>query len=200
MSFNYKPSKYILTRVKLFADERLEGSENLYRLRGESKAEKMRIDLITGALGEYAVYNYFKSLGLKCSRPDLKIYNTRKKSYDADLKAENFSGEKVDVHVKSQTKASVKRYNQSWLFQRKDKLVSDPRIDEIMVFTNVCEKTWGVSIVGFVHPRLVSRFGLWGECKVPFYQKTKVAIYLEDLIPYGIVQDNFYQELEVFGV
>ena len=60
---------------------------------------------------------------------------------------------------------------------------------------NVCVGYYGVgvvvSIVGIVHPKLVCEMELWGECRVWSYRKTKVAIYLEDLEPYGIVQKKF---------
>lgn len=193
MIYSYKPSKYILNRVKLFASERMGGSKDLYVYRGEKNLSKMEEDIIIGTLGEYAVFNYLKSLGYKCSRPDLKIYEKKRKSFDADLTVtrNDFNKSKVNVHVKSQSLKSVKRYGQSWLFQRSDSLVANPAKNDIMIFTNVCPKTWEVNIVGIVHPKLVCEMELWGECKVWSYRKTKVAIYLEDLEPYGIVQKKF---------
>ena len=195
--FKYQPSRYVLKRVFDFSEQRIEGSKTLYSRRGEKNVEKMKTDILTGAIAEYAVYNYFKSKGLKCSRPDLKIYEKRKKSFDADLTAYNFYKEKINVHVKSQTTASVKRYKQSWLFQRSDSLVKSPEVNDVMVFTNVCTDTWECSIVGFVHPRLVCEMSLWGECKVPYYRHSKVAIYLTDLEPYGIVLEDIDTTVEI---
>ena len=176
-----------------FAKERMGGSKDLYTYRGEKNLTKMEEDIVIGTLGEYAVYNYLKSLGYKCSRPDLKIYGKKRKSFDADLRVyrEGFKADVVNVHVKSQSMKSVKRYGQSWLFQRSDSLVANPEKSDKMIFTNVCPKTWEVSVVGVVHPKLVTELGLWGECKVWSYQKTKVAIYLEDLESYGIVRKKF---------
>lgn len=193
MIYNYKPSRYILNRVRQFAQDRMSGSSRLYSYRGEKNMSKMEEDIIIGTLGEYAVYNYLKSKGYKCSRPDLKIYEKKRKSFDADLKVSSmgFKPYVRHVHVKSQSLNSVKRYGQSWLFQKSDSLVANPEKSDIMIFTNVCPTTWEVNIVGIVHPRLVTELGLWGECKVWSYRKTKVAIYLEDLEPYGIVRKRF---------
>lgn len=195
--FKYKPSKYVLKRVFDFASKRMGGSKDLYAYRGEKNLSKMEEDIIIGTLGEYAVQNYFKSKGLKCSRPDVKIYEKRRKSFDADLKAVNFYNENINVHVKSQSLKSVKKYGLSWLFQRNDSLVKKPEVNDVMAFCTVDPKTFECSIVGFVHPRLVCEMNLWGECKVWQYQKTKVAIYLTDLEPYGIVLEDIDTTVEV---
>lgn len=192
--FKYTPSHYVLKRVFEFASKRMGGSKDLYTYRGEKNLSKMEEDIIIGTLGEYAVYNYCKKKGYKCSRPDLKIYEKRRKSFDADLTC-GIDSKETKIHVKSQSVKSVKRYGQSWLFQRSDSLVKKPEVNDLMVFTNVCPKSWEVSIVGFVNPRLVCEMGLWGECKVWQYQKTKVAIYLTDLEPYGIVESGMYNKL-----
>lgn len=186
MNYKYKPSKYVKNRVKKFAEDRITISSNLYKWRGEQSQNKMVEDIIVGTLGEYAVQNYLsKELGRPCTRPDLKIYDKRNKSYSADLT----SGD-LKIHVKSQSCKSVKRYGLSWLFQRKDKLVSEPKDNEYIAFCSVDSDTYEVTIVGFVHPAHLKELELWGECKVPMYRKTKVALYLEELDPYGIVLNN----------
>lgn len=193
MIYRYSPSKYVLNRVMKFASDRIAGSKDIYAYRGEKNLSKMEEDIVIGTLGEYAVYNYLRSLGYRCSRPDLKIYEKRRKSFDADLLVHRKEGKENtgNVHVKSQSLQSVKRYGQSWLFQKSDSLVTSPERQDKMIFTNVCPKTWEVVVVGVVHPKLVTDLGLWGECKVWSYRKTKVAIYLEDLEPYGIVRRKY---------
>ena len=185
MNFKYKPSRYIQDKVDKFAEDRLSLSKNLYKWRGESSLGKMIEDLKVGCYGEYAVFNYLKSLGIKCSRPDLKIYETRKKSFDQDLKTN-----KHLLHVKSQSHVSAKRYGQSWLFQRSDKLYKAPLKNEYMVFTNVNLNTLEVEVLGFVNCQKIKELNLWGECKVPRYRHSKCAIYLKDLEPYGIIKNN----------
>lgn len=197
--FKYEPSKYVLNRVFEFAAKRVKGSRELYTRRGEKNLSKMEEDIVIGTLGEYAVQNYCKEMGYKCSRPDLKIYEKRRKSYDADLTCVVEFGHKDVVrklHVKSQSTKSVKKYGLSWLFQRSDGLVKSPELEDLMVFTNVDPKTWECEVVGFVNPTVVCKLGLWGECKVWQYQKTKVAIYLEDLEPYGLVEDGIFSKLK----
>jgi len=189
MSFNYKPSKYVLDKVREFAHKRVKGSSALYSSRGEKNLSKMEEDIIIGTLGEYAVQYYCKTIGLKCTRPDLKIYENRRKSFDADLTSV-VRDKEIKLHVKSQSTNSIKRYGLSWLFQKSDSLVKSPDDEDMMVFCSVDPKVWEVTIVGFVHPKLVCELGLWGECSVPYYRHSKLAIYLEDLEPYAIVRSE----------
>lgn len=180
-----KISKYIMGKVEDFACKRIEGSKNLYAYRGERNVTKMEEDIITGTLGEYAVYQLIRKQGLQCTKPDLKIYAKKRKSFAQDLMAENFK-----VHVKSQSLASEIKYGKSFLFQRSDKLVSDPDGNEFMAFTNVDLESREVEVLGFVNAKMMLELNLLGECKVPFYRKTKVAIYLEEFEKYGIVLDK----------
>lgn len=181
-----KISKYLMKKIRQFAHERISGSKSCYTYRGETNVSKMEEDIIIGTMGEYAVYNLLKDLQLTCSKPDLKIYTGRKKSFGADLKAysklENF-----DVHVKSQSLKSEKRYGKSYLFQRSDKLVSSPQVSDVMAFCTVDVENEEVEIVGFVNSKIMADLQLYGECKVPRYRHSKVAVYLETLEPYGIV-------------
>ena len=86
-----KISDYYMKKIVKFANERVGLSKDLYAKRGESKVEKMIHDIIIGTMGEFAVYQLLKSQGLKCSKPDLTIYETKNKSFDSDLKCEGFS-------------------------------------------------------------------------------------------------------------
>jgi len=181
-----KISKYLMRKIRKFAHERINGSASCYAYRGESNVSKMEEDIIIGTMGEYAVFNLLKDCGLKCSRPDLKIYEKRRKSFDADLSAysqlENF-----EVHVKSQSLKSEKRYGQSYLFQRSDKLIRNPQVEDVMAFTTVDVENETVEVVGFVNSKIMIDLQLLGECKVPRYRHSKVAVYLKELEPYGII-------------
>ena len=134
-----KLSKYHLNKCEKFADDQLKGSAKLYAYRGESSKIKMREDIVIGKLAEVGACKFFKS-----KKPDFTIYERSKKSYSADLKLGN-----MRIHVKSQSKESIRKYGHSWLFQR-----SDQRAREI---------------------------NKWGECRVPRYRHSKVALYLKEI-------------------
>lgn len=182
-----KISKYLMLKIRKFAHQRVNGSKDCYAYRGEANVSKIEEDIIIGAMGEYAVHNMIKGNGgLKCSKPDLKIYEKRRKSFDADLTAFN-KVETFKIHVKSQSLKSEKRYGQSYLFQRSDKLISSPKVEDVMAFCTVDVKNETVEVVGFVNSKIMIDMQLMGECEVPRYRHSKVAVYLKDLEPYGII-------------
>lgn len=178
-------SDSVVKKIEEFAEKRTGGSADLYKSRGESRKEKVFNDIVIGCLGEYGVYQHLKSLGRKCSKPDLKIYKRGEKSFAADL-----SSEDLDVHVKSQSTASAKRYGDSYLCQRHDKLVSEPKETDLMAFTCVDLESNTVTLLGFTFATEILRCGLWDECRVPSYRRTKVALYLTNFEEYGILRDK----------
>lgn len=173
--------KSIIDKCKKFAQERMNDSAAHYRYRGEHNFDKMVEDIIAGTMGEFAVYKYLKSIDMPCTAPDLTIYKARKKSYSADLSTNSFN-----IHVKSQSVKSIKRYGKSWLFQKSDKIVKDPSLEDLLAFTSVDLENNTVEILGFLSPIELNKKNLWGECKVPKYRHTKLAVYLEDLENAGI--------------
>jgi hypothetical protein len=68
-----------------FADERMALSADLYKSRGELNTDKIRKDIFTGALAEFAIQQYLMSRGLKCSAPDLSILENNKKIFCSRL-------------------------------------------------------------------------------------------------------------------
>jgi hypothetical protein len=171
-----KIGKAAIDKCIKFADERIEGSKNLYTYRGESNLSKMREDLEIGVVGEMGVYKYMVDKGYECSKPDLKIYEDRRKSFDADL----FSGD-IKIHIKSQGIGSAKRYGNSWLFQRSDSLVKNPSEHDLICFTNVNLEAKEVTVLGFCWAKDIVNNDKFAECKVFRYRHTKVAIYFKDL-------------------
>ena len=165
-------SKRVYNKCVKFADKRVKGSKSLYSYRGEKNLDKIREDIIIGTMGEWAVEAHLKSLGYDCSEPDMKIYNKRRKSFDADLYVDD-----IEVHVKSQGLKSSKRYGNSWLLQKSDKIVTNPKNNQIFAFTCVEHKERLVDILGYCWCQDMK----YGECKVPWYRDTKVAIYLQDV-------------------
>jgi hypothetical protein len=169
-----KVSDYIYKKCVKFAEDRMGGSADLYTYRGEKNKAKMFDDILIGTLGEWAAYKFLKDLDIKVSKPDMKIYEKRRKSFDADL-----TNDKFKFHVKSQSVVSRKRYGSSWLLQRSDKVVSDPQDGEYFILT--CVEGKEVEILACIFIRDIVNNQLWGECKVPRYRHSKVALYLDDL-------------------
>ena len=163
-----KISKYNYNKCVDFANKQLKTSADLYSYRGEAKKEKMAYDIIVGKLAELAVAKF-----LKCSKPDFTIYERRKKSYSPDLRLGN-----LRVHVKSQSEESVSRYGHSWLFQRSDQIVRNATPFDILVLTCVNRRKREVYILKLIRAREINK---WGECKVPSYRHTKVALYLKEI-------------------
>ena len=110
---------------------------------------------------------------MKSSKPDFTIYERRKKSYSADLKLGN-----LRIHVKSQSEDSVARYGHSWLFQRTDQIVRKATPFDVLVLTCVNLRKKEVYILKLIRAREIIK---WGECKVPRYRTTKVALYLTEI-------------------
>ena len=121
---NYCPTPDQLARIEDFAIKQLEsGSGKLYSSRGEKVATKAFFDIVNGKCGEFAAYNALCAVFPQVSEPSLEIFEKRRKSYDADLVVRDKDGTVLmNVHVKTQTADSIKRYGKSWLFQKTDKL------------------------------------------------------------------------------
>lgn len=167
-------SDYYVKKVEEFARKRIEGSKNLYAYRGESNMGKMVDDCVIGTIGEWGVFKYLKDMvGITTSKPDMKIYEKRRKSFSADLVHPDYR-----FHVKSQSIESISKYGRSWLFQKSDKVLNNPEPDEYFVFTEVC-RNGVVEIIAVIQCNKL--LNLYGECKVPWYRHSKVALYLDDI-------------------
>lgn len=169
-------SRYIKNKCIDFAETRIDMSSKLYSYRGKTSREKMVEDIVVGTMGEYAVYNYLKSQNVITCKPDTKIYENRRKSYDADL-----VGPDIKVHVKSQSVDSAKKYGNSWLLQKTDKVIKDPGCNEYFAFCEVDVDTRKVRILGIVKCRDIVKNELLGECKVPYFRHSKVALYMSEI-------------------
>ena len=177
-----KISDYYMKKINKFAADRLADSSGLYKSRGESRVDKIVEDIVVGTMGEFAVYKVIKALGLKCSKPDLTIYEKSKKSFKADLFSDNFN-----IHVKSQSTASAEKYDYSWLCQRSDSLYKKPGETDIFAFCCVDLDSQTVTFLGFCYASDVKLYELWRECKIPYFRRTKVALYLSEFADYDIL-------------
>ncbi len=176
---------YTRRKCSKFAKERIKTSAGLYKFRGETNEKKMIEDVMIGTMAEYAVYNYIKDLGYKCTKPDLRHYKPRNKSFSADLKAESvfvdtktLEWQDALVHVKSQGIKSAKAYGASWLFQKEDKIFRGDKDEEFLAFCLVDGKD--IELQAIVKIKDVKK--LLKEPKVWRYKDTKVALYLDDVL------------------
>jgi len=163
-------SKIDQKKAQKFADERVAQNVTLYEKRGGFKKE----DIVSGAMAELAVYRLLKDRGVKAGKPDLTIHEVRQKSYDADL-----TDGKHRFHVKGQTLESRRRYGASWIMQRKDPILNTPEKLHYLVPCVVDTETGRVEIFGIMSIGSLVDNGCIQECKLEWFRKTKVALYLE---------------------
>jgi hypothetical protein len=129
-----------------------------------------------GALAEIAVYKLLKELGIKTGHPDFSIHENANKSYDADLTDGTYN-----FHVKGQGIRQSKRYGESWLFQKSDELISDPKKRHYIVPCVVDKDNKTVFIHACIPAKTAKRLEVFGEAKLPHLRKTKKALYLRDI-------------------
>jgi len=96
------------------------------------------------------------------------------------------------IHVKTQSVTSVLRYGISYLFQKTDPVIREPTNKDIIACTAVVSDN-EVEIYGFISLEDVIKNELIGECKVPSYRSTKVAMYIPKNTP---LFENFHIHLE----
>lgn len=106
-----------------FAERVIDSNVTHYAKRNQTNKKKIINDICVGKIAEFAVNRYFKLRGIDCTQPDLNVYEAKKKSFDADLIISCVK----HIHVKSQLDSSAKRYGTSWMFQKTDKLITQPK-------------------------------------------------------------------------
>ena len=91
----------------------------------QTKKKKIHDDHFVSKLGEEAVRLIFESRHCTVEGPDYSIYESRQKSWSADLKINA-----LEVAVKTQRRSAANRYGLSWTFQdspkRRDPILSMP--------------------------------------------------------------------------
>jgi len=165
-------TKSDMKEVSKFVSLRTGEEQGEYNRRGGFKEE----DIWVGAMAEIAAYHYLKSRDMDPTYPDFTLHNKKDKSFDADLK----KGRKR-FHVKAQSLRSIKLYGNSWLLQRYDKIVKKPLINNYLILCSVDIENGMVEILGTVSTYAIHNKGCWGECKVPSFRHSKVALYMSTL-------------------
>jgi len=152
--------------AETFADVRKVNDEAFYKKgRGAFKRE----DILCGALAEIAAFYYLHDVGVHVDYPDFSVHI--KKSYAADLT----DGLNL-YHVKGQTRESERLYGCSYLCQKRDKLVTQPTLSDILLLCVVDVDANEVEIKGEIKAVDVK----WGEAKVEWLRFNKKALYLKD--------------------
>lgn len=157
-----------------FADARIQNGINVYRRRGGFK----KVDIIVGALGELAAYKYLQGRSVETNSPDFTIHAVKDKTFNADLVS--ISG--LHFHVKSQSLDSARKYEASFLFQRTDPIFNDESGVHFLVPVIVDPLGLKAKVFG-IHPvNYLIKENLFGECKLTHLRKTKIALYLKELV------------------
>ena len=161
-----------------FANAQVPTSMDIYSRGTQSNKEKVREDIITGKLGEYCVYKYFRDvLKQPITEPDLNIYRGNK-NWNPDMMSSN-----TPIHVKSCIEYDD--YKNSWIIQ--DSLLRrDPVLDatdsSIMIFVSVCRfERWG-EICGAVKVTNLRERNLFKAPRLERLIKEKKAVYAQDVI------------------
>ena len=164
-----------------FAVGQLDTSRDHYRRRKQGNEAKILQDIVTGKLGELAAHRLLRRYGIHATAPDFEIYNSRGKSFDADLKWKGF-----EFHCKSQTEESAKRYGTSWILQwggqghgHTDKLFKHQEDTDFLIPTTVHDDS--VRVFGIIRIKELFERGMIKEPRLEWFKDTKRAIYFEDI-------------------
>jgi len=128
-----------------------------------------------GKLGELAVYLYLKDKH-NITKPDFKIYETKNKSWDSDLKISN-----KHLSIKTQDVKSAKRFELSWTFQyikngRKDSSIKNNTIVIPTLYDNNYYKDLRIIIFPSINIKEIK----FGEPKKQSLKGKKLVMYATD--------------------
>ena len=149
---------------------------SFYANRNQFDNVKRMADANIGKLAEFAVYNSLIEKYPTLTLPDCNIYKPREKSWDYDLKSNEWN-----AHIKSQEVLQGSKYGISWIFENTDKHVFinyKPNDYVVFVSVNFMQKT--AEIKSIVKVSTLHELQLF---KKPVLAKliTKSAVYYDDL-------------------
>lgn len=117
------PSLYQEKLSDLFSKEvahrSTSGQKYLDRTNNAVSMNKIISDIYLGKMAEFAVFNYLVSQDKTPTFPDIAIYPSKKKSYDADIYIGN-----TKIHVKCCS--YNEKFDNSWVFHPSDPIVTNP--------------------------------------------------------------------------
>lgn len=152
-----------------------------YRDSHQTRKQKIGDDHFVSKLGEEAVCAVFQARNCVVHGPDYSIYESKKKSWAADLKIND-----LEVAVKTQRRSAAKRYGLSWTFQD-----SPERRDPILSISDawVCLVVYEDLKPGcecLVYPLRRIKQLIFEPPRLPKLIGKKQAVYLETLQKHGI--------------
>jgi hypothetical protein len=124
------PDTYQEKLSDIFSKEVFYTNLDKYKQRNQSDVKKVISDIYIGKMAEFAVWNYLQRDGKDATFPDIMIYLSNKKSYDADITAGD-----VKIHVKSCVAMGV--YPISWVFQPNDPVTINPSNKDFLALVSI---------------------------------------------------------------
>lgn len=140
----------------------------------QHQIKKIRDDHFVSKLGEEAAKKVLLAFA-NVRGPDYSIYNSKQKTWDADLIINN-----AGVAVKTQRKTNADKYSLSWTFQcsekRRDIILDNP--DAWVVFVEYDDTN---PYNCYVYPPYQIKFLKFGAPKLHYLKSSKKVIYAIDL-------------------
>lgn len=121
---------FLFKEIELYANRHVESSRELYKNRNQNE-ERLFINCLRGKVAEWECYfSMLQANYIMKAEPDMKIYSSHNKSYDADLvcigKDKKYYDSERFIHVKSISQATYKKIGASFLIQTNDNIVKNP--------------------------------------------------------------------------
>lgn len=169
--FIYSPTNIVKEKCKEFAIDTYPTVKDQYARRGQYDKDVIISQIENGKIAEFAAFAFLVEEGdFVPSRPDLKIYASENKTFDTDLKYQNFN-----FHVKSCPYRPKSPYPCSWVFQhgdnRKghhDSILDSDENNQIVIF---CETFPGyVEVKTCLSMKMINCFNL---LKLPLKESLK---------------------------
>lgn len=163
-------SDSLLKQVRAYSIGHSESSKDLYAQRNQN-INNLSEKIYKAKLCEFYVYFHLLNCGKKAHAPDLKIYTSDKKSYEADIFCYSHN---VHVHVKSIEKSSAERFGLSWICEASDPIVNYPQLNHWFALTEYTDES-NIRLVGWLN----SHMAIYKPTKLN--HPTKKAIYFDDI-------------------
>jgi hypothetical protein len=169
--------KYFFTKtdIKRCEDFANKIDTSFYETRKQINIEKRILDSKIGKLGELAVFNTL-CFKYKIEEPDFKIYSVKEKSWDYDLKSNNFN-----LHVKTQLVDQAIKYGESWVFEKSDKhIFVNKKYNDYVAFVLIDLKNKQANIKAILNVNKIHEENLFKPMKL-IHLSSKCAVYFNDL-------------------
>lgn len=167
---NYELSESLLRHCYLFADQHAKSSRDLYSQRNQNTSN-LTEKIYKSKIAEWVVYKHLRACGYSCTYPDHKIYDSKDKSYDADLYCHT---KNTHIHVKSISKESADRYGLSWILESNDPIINKPQANHWFALVQIDDVN-SIRIIGWLN----STVAQYKPTKLN--HPTKLAIYYQDI-------------------